>query len=157
MNLFEIDAELMNCRNDETGEIDEEKFELLTAAREEKIEGLLCWYKNICSDVEALKKQEDIFYERRKAAESKADGIKAYIERVLAGEKFETAKVKVSYRKSKSVIVAEDFVRWAQANDRDDLLTYKEPTVSKTAVKQAIEAGEEVPAEIVENMNISIK
>lgn len=157
MKLFEIDEALMNCFDDETGEINEEMYELLTEKREEKIESLLCWYKNLCSDAEQLKEQENIFKERRQTMENKAERLKNYIEYALAGEKFETAKVKVSYRKSKAVEVSEDFVKWAQDNDRDDLLTYKEPTVSKTAVKKALEYGETIPAQIVENINMSIK
>lgn len=157
MKLFEIDAELESCVDPETGEFDETKYNLLTHLRDEKIEGLICYYKNIVADAEALKTQEAIFKERRMREEKKAESLKAFLSRTLNGEKFRTDKVDVGFRKSKQVVVAEDFVQWAITHDRDDLLSYKEPTVNKTSIKEALAKGEELPAEIVENLNISIK
>lgn len=157
MKLFEIDAAIEGCVDLETGEFNEELYEQLTAERDQKIESLVCYYKNVAADAEALKTQEKIFKERKEREERKAESLKQFISRALNGEKFKTDKVEVGFRKSKQVVISDDFIDWAQKNGRDDLLSYKEPTVSKTAVKQAIEAGEEVPAEIVENLNISIK
>ena len=157
MKLFEIDAELENCIDPETGEFDESKYNLLTHLRDEKIEGLICYYKNIVADAEALKVQEQIFKERRMREERKAESLKSFLSRTLNGEKFKTDKVEAGFRKSKQVVVAEDFVQWAISHDRDDLLSYKEPTVNKTSIKDALAHGEELPAEIVENLNISIK
>lgn len=157
MTIFEIDAEIEACWNPELETFDQERFEDLVQARDEKLEQLICFYKDVVAMSDAIKAEEDKLKERRQAEERKAERLKNYIEFALQGEKFKTAKAVVSYRKSKQVIVAEDFVKWAQANDRDDLLTYKEPTVSKTAVKAALESGEELPAEIIENNNINIK
>lgn len=157
MKLFEIEAEIENCYNPETGEFDEEKFNFLNDLRERKVESLICYYKNTVADAEALKVQEKIFKERREREERKAESLKQFIIRTLNGEKFKTDLVEVGYRKSKQVVVSDDFVKWATENGRDDLLTYKEPTVNKTAVKDAINCGDDVPAEITENINIQIK
>lgn len=157
MKLFEIEEELEKCVDSETGEFDEDKYNALTQLKENKIEGLICYYKNTVADAEALKTQEKIFKERREREERKAESLKAYIARALNGEKFKSDKVEVGYRKSKVVQTAEDFVKWAVEHDRDDLLTYKEPTANKTAIKEAINNGEDVPAEIVENVNLQIK
>ncbi|MDO4801780.1 MAG: siphovirus Gp157 family protein [Prevotellaceae bacterium] len=157
MKLFEIDEAIENCLNIETGEFDEEMYNLLTAEREQKIENLICYYKNVVADAEALKTQEKIFKERKEREERKAESLKQFISRALNGEKFKTDKVEVGFRKSKQVVISDDFIEWAQRNSRDDLLTYKEPTANKTAIKAAITDGEELPAEIVENLNISIK
>lgn len=157
MKLFEIEEELEKCVDSETGEFDEDKYNALTQLKENKIEGLICYYKNTVADAEALKTQEKIFKERREREERKAESLKAYIARALNGEKFKSDKVEVGYRKSKVVQTAEDFVKWAVEHDRGDLLTYKEPTANKTAIKEAINNGENVPAEIVENVNIQIK
>ena len=157
MKLFEIEQAIEDCLDTETGEFDEERFNALTQERNQKLENLICYYKNVCADAEALKVQEKIFTERRKREEKHAESLKQYIARILDGEKFKTDKVMVGFRKSKSVLVSEDFVAWAQKNDRDDLLKYKEPEADKTAIKAAIEAGEDVPAEIIEINNISIK
>lgn len=157
MKLFEIEEELEKCVDSETGEFDEDKYNALAQLKENKIEGLICYYKNIVADAEALKTQEAIFKERRMREEKKAESLKAFLSRTLNGEKFRTDKVDVGFRKSKQVVVAEDFVQWAITHDRDDLLSYKEPTVNKTSIKEALAKGEELPAEIVENMNIQIK
>jgi hypothetical protein len=50
------------------------------------------------------------------------------------------------------------FAHWAQVNNRDDLLSYKEPTPNKTAIKAAIKSGQKISgASIVEKNNIQIK
>lgn len=155
--LYEIDADIENCLDLETGEFDDIKFNALQQERTDKINGVICMYKNTVSFAKALKEQEDAFKERRQSAEKQAQSLKNFIARALDGEKFESVDGSASFRKSKSVVVSDDFVRWAQDNDRDDLLTYKEPTANKTAIKDAINAGEEMPAEIVENLNLTIK
>jgi hypothetical protein len=158
MKLFEIDAAIENCVDQETGEFNEELYNELVQERDNKIESLICYYKNIVSDAEALKVQESIFKERRMREEKKAESLKQYIAHALNGSKFVTDRVEVGFRKSKQVIVSDDFVTWAVTHERDDLLSYKEPSVNKTAIKAAIANGEEgLPAEIVENLNISIK
>lgn len=156
-SIYEINEEIQNCLNAETGEFDEEKFNGLLELRETKIEQLLCFYKNVVALAKSIKEEEEHLKARRQAEENKAESLKNYIQYALAGEKFKTAKVAVSYRNTKSVEVSENFLEWAQQHDRDDLLTFKEPTVSKTAVKAAIEAGENIPAQIVENTSMSIK
>ncbi len=157
MKLFEIDEAIENCLDTETGEFNEELYNQLTEEREHKIENLICYYKNVVADAEAIKTQEKIFKERREREERKAESLKQFISRALNGEKFKTDKVEVGFRKSKQVVVSDDFIDWAQQNGRDDLLSYKEPAVNKTAIKAAITDGEDIPAEIVENLNISIK
>lgn len=60
----------------------------------------------------------------------------------------------VSYRSVKSVQIQDDaaLIAWAEQND-DSLLSYKDPTISKTAVKEAIEAGREIPGATIETKN----
>lgn len=158
MTIYEIDAAIESCYDAETGEFNEDKFNDLAQARDEKIEQLICFYKDVVGLADAIKAEEVKLKERREAEERKAESLKNYIIYALNGEKFKTSKAAVSYRKSKQVICSEDFVSWAKDNDRKDLLSYKEPTVSKTAVKAAIESGEAgIPAEIVENTSAIIK
>jgi hypothetical protein len=73
--------------------------------------------------------------------------------------KIESARNVVSFRKSNGVVIEDQgaFVRWA-AQERPDLLSFKEPTVSLTDTKKAILAGEIIPfATIAERNNIQIK
>ena len=153
MKLFEINEEIMKCVDVETGEIiDEVKLQQLQMARDIKIENIACWIINILSDAEALKAQKQVFADRQKAAENKAESLKRYLSKVLEGQKFTTDKVAVSFRKTSSVNVT-DITRL-----KEEYLKYADPTPDKTAIKNAIKAGKDVAgAEIVEDQSISIK
>ena len=153
MKLFEINEEIMKCVDVETGEIiDEVKLQQLQMARDIKIENIACWIKNILSDAEALKAQKQVFADRQKAAENKAESLKRYLSKVLEGQKFTTDKVAVSFRKTSSVNVT-DITQL-----KEEYLKYADPTPDKTAIKTAIKAGKDVAgAEIVEGQSISIK
>lgn len=153
MNLFQIDEEIMNCVDMETGEIiDTAKLDKLQMERDEKIENIGCWLKNLTADAEALKEQKLAFAERQKAAENKVESLKRYLTNYLAGQKFSTPKVVISFRKTSSVNVT-DITAIPKK-----YLKVVEPTADKTAIKDAIKAGICVAgAEIVEGRSISIK
>ena len=152
MNLYEINKAMQECINLETGEIDLELFEKLQLEKDEKIENVALWIKNLSSDVEGMENEKKAFEERIKAAKNKVIALKAYLEMALNGEKFQTAKCSITFRKSKSVTVLD-----VSKLDKD-YLKYAEPTADKTAIKKAIESGVTVPgASLVENLNVQIK
>lgn len=159
--LYEINQSILDCIDMETGEIiDFDKLTELQIERSEKIEKVALWYKNLVSDAESYKREKETFAEREKAAKSKAESLKRWLAYALDGEKVTTDKVAISFRRSEAVEVEDEeaFIAFAQKNGRDDLLTYKEPTINKTEIKKAIKAGENIPgAELKEKQNISIK
>ncbi len=154
MRLYEIDQAILECIDPETGEVDAERIAELQLARDEKIEQLLLWKKDLDADAVAIAQEIKNLTERKQAAERKAESLKSYIKFVLNGEKFKTARVAVSYRSVKSVQIQDDaaLIAWAEQHD-DSLLSYKDPTISKTAVKEAIEAGREIPGATIETKN----
>ena len=157
MNLYEISNEILNCVDGETGEIiDFERLQELEIEKNTKIENLGLWYKNLLSDAQAFKKEIEILKERKKKAESKAEQIKNWISNVLNGGKFETARMQMTWRKSKTIETKYDFIEWARKN-RDDLLTFKEPIPNKKAIKAALESGQDVHALEVDHNNLTIK
>ena len=162
MKLYEINSELENLIDTETGEIaDVAFFEQLSMERTAKIEGIALFIKNLDSDATALKAEETALSERRKVAENTAARLKEFLTNMLPdGEKFETPRVKLSWRKSKSVrvlIPESDFIEWARAVN-PALLSFKEPTISKSAIKEALESGADITAAtIVESNNLQIK
>lgn len=158
MKLYEIDQAITNLIDPETGELtDYAAFESLQMEREKKIESLALWIKDLNAEAKAIKEERDTLYERQKAAEKKAASIKSFLEKVLNGEKFKTPRVAVSYRKTNRVQVDAEFLDWARAN-ADDLLTYKDPTPSLTAIKAALDSGRAIAhAELVQSNNITIK
>lgn len=153
MNLYEIDSAIMNCVDMETGEIiDMEALENLQMERDQKIENIGCWIKNLLADAKALKEEKDNLAARQKSAENKVASLKAYLSSYLNGEKFKTAKVAISYRKSDSVDISEGAVI------PDEYLKYSDPTPDKIGLKAALKAGEKFPGiSIVTSSNIQIK
>ena len=156
-SLYEIEQEIMSCVDMETGEIvDFEKLDALTIERDSKIENLALWVKNLEADVQAYKAEKDSFAQKQKVAENKAKSIKEYLSRFLAGNAFKTIRVNVGFRKSESVDVFSIDALMQYGND--DYLKYKEPEADKTAIKNAIKAGANIPGcVLVEKQNIQIK
>lgn len=159
MRLYEIEWEILNCVDEETGEIiDINRLMELQCEKERKIENIGLWYKNLVSDAQAIKLEIDALSERKKKAESKAEQLKALLDNILYNSKFETPKICMFYRKSKSTEVSEEFIAWAQGSGHDEYLTYKEPVPNKTVIKDAILSGMDIEyAAIVEKNNLIIK
>lgn len=153
MKLYEIDEKILECVDSETGEIiDPEKLNELQIAKDEKIESLGLWYKDLLAEVKALKEEKEVFAEREKRAKNKAESIKNYLDYVLNGEGFKTPKCLISFRKSKKTVV--DDLSLISAK----YLTFSEPKANLTEIKKAIESGEKVSgAHIEESNNIQIK
>ena len=107
--------------------------------------------KNLAAEAENLREQEKIFAARRHAKEKSVERLKSYLLQEmqnLGTPKIETTQAKISLRNNpESAQIADEnaFIEWALENDRDSLLIYKKPDISKTAVKIALKAGEELP------------
>jgi len=161
MKLYEIEQAIMDCVDFDTGEIlDSERLDALQMERTAKLEGVACYIKNLTADARAIREEEKALAERRRQTERKAESYSKWLANALQGEKFSTAKVAVSFRKSEGldVIDMDSFCVWAMGNGHDDLLTYACPKVNATAVKDAIKAGVDIPyARIEERLNINIK
>ena len=158
MSIYDIDDAIIKLVDADTGEItDEEAFDALQMERSQKIEITGLYYKNLVAEAKAMKEEEANLAQRRKAVENKAERIKNLLAYALKGEKFESPKLRCSYRKAKSVQVDDGFVAWAQEH-ADDLLTYKEPTPNRTAIKAALADGREIEhAEIITNESLQVK
>lgn len=151
--LYEIDAAIMACIDSETGEvIESEKLDALLMERGRKLEGVALWIKNLESDAVAIKAERDALDKRMKSAENKAKSLREWLKNALECQPFETARVRVSFRKSESTEIDENVLdrKWCR-----EKVTY---TPDKTAIKNAIKAGQTVAgARIVVNQNIQIK
>ena len=161
MNLYAINDLITQAFESavdmETGEIvNAEAYEALDSlqmAFDQKAEGILLWIKNLTAEAEALKKEKLAFAERQSAAERKAESLKKYISGVLCGNKFQTEKVSVTWRKSEAVEYAGNVYDLP-----DELLKYKEPEINKTELKKRLKAGEVIAgAELVQRNNMQIK
>lgn len=152
-NLYEINQELLNCTDLDTGEIiDTENFDQLQIELSDKLESIALWYKNLLSDSEAYKAEKNAFAEREKQAKNKADSLKKYLDSALNGAKFSTDKVNITYRKSSSL-------QYDGTTDvPEQYLNFSDPTIDKTAITNEIKAGKEIKGFVLqENNNIQVK
>jgi hypothetical protein len=167
MRLYEITNDYLALMEAvENGEIPEEALadtlEAITASIEDKADNMACLLKNLDAEIVAIKAEEDRLKERRKAKENTHERIKQYLSDSLqrAGlSKVETARNKITFRKSEKVVIEDEliFAAWAMKN-REDLLTYSVPKANLTAIKAALKSGAEVEgAELRVNQNIQIK
>lgn len=153
MKLYEIDEKILNCIDQETGEIlDTEKLEQLQIDRNDKIENLILWIKDLKAEEKALKEEKDNLDKRAKAAGNRAESIKNYLKYLLNGEKFKTSKCEVRYTTSTKTIIDDIY------KIPEDYLVYLEPKANVTEIKKEIKAGKEIPGvHLEENQNMIIK
>lgn len=153
MKLYEINQAILNCIDLETGEIiDTEQLDKLTMERETKLENVACWIKELKAEAEALKAEKMAFAKRQQVAENKMESLKKYLAYALDGQAFKTTRASVTFRKSQAVEIADIYKL------DENYLRYKEPEADKTAIKEALKAGQTVAgATLVENTSVIIK
>lgn len=155
--LFELNKAIQEFDlivDEETGEVlNIDELDALNLAKNEKIENVCLWYKNVSAEAEMVKAEAKNMTERAKRLENKAESLKKYLAYALQGEKFSTPKVAVSYRKSESVNIPDEML----IPDRYcNVSVVRKP--DKTLIKKALKEGKEVKgAELVTKQNISIK
>lgn len=162
MNLYEIDAVLAAWEPEidpATGELlNIAELDALNMARNDKLENIALFIKDLDADAAKFKAEEKALAERRKACENKAERLRGYLSNALAGQKFETVKCAISFRKTSSVECDAEFVRWAQNTNNAELLRYREPEINKTAIKARLNEGILIPhARLVEGKSMTIK
>lgn len=173
MNVYQINDRFETILNEmfdpETGEVFQSQEEVDKALDEvgleldTKIENIGCYIKNLEYEIDALKKEEDNLYKRRKAAENKIEGLKRYLNGFLVSVmpneddrrkwKFKTPRVVLGYRKSTTVEVSD-----IEALSDEFLNLKVETTPNKKAIKEALTKGEKVKgAYLKENINLSVR
>ena len=161
MNLYWVDNAIYKLYDElvdpETGEITDpdafaERYAELEISREEIIENTLLLYKNCIADAAAIAEEIKVLKERKDAIERKAERFKTDAADALGGEKFQTAKVAVSWRKSTAAEVDESLCP-------EEYITTKVTTApDKKAITAALKAGQEIPGcKLVERVNMSVR
>lgn len=170
MTLYEMTgvfAELYNSYDEmDTEDMQTAWFDTLDGLEmeiEDKAENIAVVIKNLSADIDGMKKERDSLTARIRAAENRVDSLKEYL---LAGlnearlKKVDRPRARVTVRNNaESVKVLDDsrFIEWAESSGHKDLLKYSAPTVSKTAVKAAMES-ETIPyVEKVRTQSVVIK
>ncbi|MBR3204970.1 MAG: siphovirus Gp157 family protein [Bacillus sp. (in: Bacteria)] len=160
MTLYEIQDNIRQAIeqgfNEETGEIfDASDLEALQIQRDEKIESIALYIKDLAAEAKAIKDERAALAKRQQTAENRAEWLKKYLAKCLDGQKFKTARVAISYRKSQTVELIDGF-------DINQLphqfLREIAPEVDKTALKDALKEGKEIyGAYLQDRINTIIK
>ena len=132
-------------------------------AIQEKAESVALYIKNLDYEIKAIKSEKSRLDARLKSKEKSCKNMLEYLKNCLEAaklKKIETPRAAIAIRNNpESVEITDEksFIGWAQDNN-DDLLRYKDPEVNKTAVKQLLKAGEEVPfAKLIRTKTLNIK
>lgn len=162
MNLFEIDLAIEQAFSDavdpETGEINDEymkRLDELEMQRDQKVENIACFIKNLRADAAALKAEKDALQKRQKAAEAKVESLTRYLSSYLAGAKFSSPKTSVTWRKTTRVEMDPGVNILSIPND---YLKFKDPELDKTKAAAALKAGEIIEGlHLEESQSMTIK
>lgn len=154
MKLYEIDAAILNCIDTETGEIlDEEQLSQLQMERDQKIENVALWVKNLNAEKDAVKAEKDAFASRQKALENRIDSLKSWLTFATEGQKFSSPKCQVSFRRSESVNVLDPELIPAEY-----MVITVEKKPDKVTIKEQLKNGFAVPGCSLETkQNIQIR
>lgn len=130
----------------------------------DKADGIACVIKELNAMIEAIKAEEKRLAERRKAKENDVERLKNYLTSELQKcdvDRVETPRNKISFRASEGVVIDGDesqFVERMVAEGKNDLLTFQNPKINKTAIKEALKNGEEIEgAKIERRTNLQIR
>lgn len=154
MRLYEIEQAIMDCIDEETGEIiDLETLNSLQMEREMKLEHVGLYVKNLRAEASAIDAEIKALKKRKESCDKLADGYAGWLTAVLAGEKFKTSRLAVSFRKSVAVVIAKD----AELPERYTRVK-KVVEPDKNAIKEALQFGAKIHGcSLQENLNIQIK
>lgn len=158
--LYELNADLQHVLDgglivdEETGEVlfDSANLEQLQAAYEDKLEAVGLFIKNLESDAKAIRVEEQALAARRHVLSNKASRLREYMLLNLGDdEKLQTPRIAISARYTEAVQVDDDA-------ELDEVYLRIKAEPNKTAIKEALKAGEEIPgASIVKNRSLQVK
>lgn len=162
MNIYQINAEIEHLEyacedglliDEETGELItfDEALRQLKMAKEEKIENVALWVKNLTAESAAIYAEEESLAKRRKAVDAKCERLKAYLISALmredgTAEKFKTARCTVTVRKNPVKVTITDEKK-LPAEFFAETITRK---ADKAQIKEVLTRGIAVPGAVLE-------
>ena len=165
MSLYEIDARIKTIidgimdsadENGEVGEIDLTELKELQEAKQTKLENIALYVKNLAVEASAIKEEEITLADRRKRLERKSERLKGILINAMqedGSRKISSPRFEAVLRDSKKTEIIDP-----EAIPDEFIVTKIEKNPDKTAIKKAIEAGQEVAgARVILNTSITIK
>ena len=131
---------------------------------EDKLASCAAFVKQLAAEADALDAEIKSLRYRSAAKKREIDSFKAYMMACMESadvKKVDQPIAKLTIRQNaESVEVTDEkgFIEWAQSHDRDDLLRYSMPDINKTAIKTALNNGQDIPgAQLVRTKSLIIK
>jgi chromosome segregation ATPase len=163
-SLYEIDRDIqafidgLFAMADENGEVDIDMdiLEDLKEQRQTKLENIALYIKNLASEASAIKEEENSLSERRKRLERKCERLKGILVRSMTEnneKEISSPRYCAKIRDSKATEIYDDKIL-----PPEYIVGKTTYAPDKTAIKKAIEAGNEVAgARIVINHNLKLE
>jgi len=151
--LYEIDQEILACADMETGEIlDTERLDALQMEREQKLEGVALWVKDLNAEAEAVKAEADKLTARKRALDNKITALKSWLLIALDGGKLKTPRCNVYQTHSQRLAVVDEaglisFLKTLE--DPGRFVRYTEE-LRKDEIKKALKDGTIIPGAALE-------
>jgi len=152
--LYDIDQEILDCVDLETGEIlDSEKLDALQMEREAKLEGVALWVKDLNAEAAAVKEEADKLTARKRALDNKIAALKMWLLMALDGQKLKTPRCNVYQTHSTRLAVADEqklieFLKTIEEPER--FLRFREPELRKDEIKMALRNDYHIPGAALE-------
>lgn len=159
--LYEIDKQIeellaQNLIN-EDGEITDEelfeKFEELQEDRYEKIENIGLYIKNLTAENIGIDNEIKAFKNRKETNLKTIERLEELARRGLAGQKFSTPKVAISFRKSTSTVITDEGLI-PEVYKKTETKTIEK--IDKASIKKALADGEVPGAHLEEKLNVKV-
>lgn len=141
------DIDLESVEGPELFEAFADTLEGIEIEFDEKAEKIACFIKELNYEAANIKAEKQSLDKRQKAKEKKSEQLKRYLMECMdrAGKrKIDRPLATLSIRNNAESLKVEndlEFIRWAEAAGRDDLIRYKDPDIDKTALKKAVKEG----------------
>lgn len=157
MNLYEINGTILDIMNNLESVENEDLYTCMVQAIEnlqmredEKLDNIASYIKQLDSEAKAIKEEVKALNERAKAKENKAKRLKEYLLNYLElndRKSFESSKNFIKVNKTVPSVCIDDeseFISYCETHDLDFLLKYRDPTVSKSKIKEYLNDGNEL-------------
>ena len=152
--LYEIDQDILNCVDMETGEIiDVDALTALQIEREAKLEGVTLWVKDMAAEATAVKEEADKLLARKRALDNKIAALKSWLLIALDGQKLKTPRCNVYQTHNQRLAVADeakliDFLKTLEEPER--FLRFPDPELRKDEIKKALKEDFHIPGACLE-------